>query len=270
MFSTLIELIVAAIKWRRQIVHLAIIDLRVRVQGTALGWFWLFSSPIIYVAVFTFAIHYGMRSGREIDPGYPFLLWMTVGLLPWFFLSKMFGDGASVFKSRKILITQSNVPTIILPCITAMNGMIVYLFSLAGLLIVTIITGYGPSIYWLQLPVAAALMYIFFVFFSLLTSSFSVLSKDFNKLVKMMSLPFFWLSGILFDLHSMEIPFIIWIDRFNPVAVLVNANRAAICDHYWFWSKPIDIIPFFFILAVFVLISCRNFYYLKPEIYDAL
>jgi teichoic acid transport system permease protein len=270
MFSTFIELIVATAKWRKQIVHLAIIDLRIEIQGAALGWFWLFTKPLMYVVVFTVAIHYGLRGGREISPEYPFLLWLTAGLFAWFFLSKMFGSGSNVFKREKLLITESNVPMVILPCVSAMSDFIIYLVSISAVLIVAMIAGYGPSIYWLQLPIVAALMFIFFVFFSLLVSSFSMMSKDFNKLVRTMSMPFFWLSGIIVDLSHVQSKVIIWIDRFNPVSVLVSANRAAICDHVWFWSDPWDILPFAFVLVALILISCANFRYLRPEIYDAL
>jgi teichoic acid transport system permease protein len=112
--------------------------------------------------------------------------------------------------------------------------------------------------------------FAFVVFFSLFVSCFSALSKDFSKLIKTMSLPFFWLSGVMFEIDASGSPVYEWVSAFNPIAFFMVAFRDAVCYRQWFWSDPMLLWPFLGELVLFIIVSCYNYFYLKPEVCDAI
>jgi teichoic acid transport system permease protein len=265
MISTLSELIRSVWNWRWQIFHLAVIDLIKQYRGAALGWFWLVVKPLIYILVFSL----GMRGARVVSSDAPFILWLCSGMLAWFFLSSIFGSGANVFARNASLAKHGQVPMVILPVLAAMSDFIVLVCSYAVMLLILPLFGIFPEIYWLQIPLLMVMAFAFVVFFSLFVSCFSALSKDFSKLIKTMSLPFFWMSGVMFEIQG-ESALYEWVSAFNPISFFMVAFRGAICNHQWFWSNPMILWPFLGELVLFIIVSCHNYKYLKPEVCDAI
>jgi teichoic acid transport system permease protein len=113
-------------------------------------------------------------------------------------------------------------------------------------------------------------MFVFFIFFSLMTSPLSAISKDFKNLIRAISLPIFWLSGVIFNLSTIEVPWVKWIFIFNPVSFLVTAFRAALCDHYWIWTKPEFLAGFGLVFLLTMVCALAAHRRLGWEVADAL
>ncbi|MFP3435664.1 ABC transporter permease, partial [Paraburkholderia sp. SIMBA_061] len=62
-------------------------DFRTRYAGSSLGIIWAFIQPLMTIAVYWFVFEVGFRSGSRPD-GTPFILWLTCGMIPWFFVSE--------------------------------------------------------------------------------------------------------------------------------------------------------------------------------------
>jgi teichoic acid transport system permease protein len=249
MFSTLWSVIVENFSRSAQIRRLAVFELQKTVRGAVLGWVWLFIRPIIYIGTFWFALEIGLRADRVTGDA-PFLLWLSCGLIPWFYISDMLGGGSNVYGRYSYLINRVNFPMSVIPTFYSLSHFIVFLISMVILIVVMLICGYPLTLYALQVPFIAVIMFVFFNLFSLMTSPFSAISKDFKNLIKAVSLPIFWLSGIIFNFATIDIPWLKWIFAFNPVSFFVTSFRAALCEYYWLWDKP-DLLVCF--SAVFLL-----------------
>ena len=92
---TLIKIIKQHITWRRQLIKLAKSDLIKTYSGSALGWSWSVIKPAVTIFVLWFAFDIGLRMGGNMPNGYPFLLWLVAGLIPWFYMDEMFLQGAN-------------------------------------------------------------------------------------------------------------------------------------------------------------------------------
>jgi teichoic acid transport system permease protein len=270
MFSTLRSIIVENFRWRSQAGRLAIFELQKVVRGAVLGWFWLFVKPLVYIGTFWFVLQLGLRADRFIGDGVPFLLWLACGLVPWFYMADMIGAGAHVYKRYSYLINRVNFPSSVIPTFFSLSHLIVFVISIVIVILVMLISGFPLTIYALQLPLITLAMFVFFIFFSLMVSPLSAISKDFANLIAAIGLPIFWLSGVIFNLNAIEIPWVKWIFIFNPVSSFVTAFRAALCDHYWIWER-LDLLGGFGVVFLLTAVCALVIHHrLGGEVSDAL
>ncbi len=72
-------------KDRKLIINLAKNDFKVKYAGSYFGVFWAFFQPIIQILIFWFVFQVGFQAGPV--KGYPYVLWLIAGIIPWFFFS---------------------------------------------------------------------------------------------------------------------------------------------------------------------------------------
>jgi teichoic acid transport system permease protein len=269
MWETLKTMVLDNVRWRAQIAHLALFELHKTVRGAVLGWIWLFVKPVTYVLVFWFALSIGLRAERTIGD-YPFLAWLVCGLVPWFFMSDMLGAGSNVYKRYSYLINKVTFPIAVIPTFYALSHLIIFGVSLVAVMIAFPIFGFPLTIYALQVPLITVLMFVFFVLFSFMTSPLSAISKDFANFVKTLHLPIFWLSGVIFNIDGIDIPWVQWLLAYNPVSFIVTAFRAALCEHYWIWERPEVLVPFVEVFLLMLVAALLLHHRLGREVADAL
>ena len=132
-----------------------------------------------------------------------------------------------------------------------------------------LLAGVPLSIYLIQLPLVMALMFVFWLAWSVMLSPLSAISKDFGNLLKTLSTPFFWISGILFPLDALpRIGRIIM--AFNPVSWCVESVRDCFVNDQWFWMQPKRFLPFLAVLLVVVILALHNYRRLYTEVPDVI
>ncbi|MDR3315913.1 MAG: ABC transporter permease [Coriobacteriales bacterium] len=267
MFSALREILKDNWGWRGQIWHLAVVDIQKQVRGTVLGWFWLIAKPLIFIVTLWFALEIGLRAERTVGD-YPYILWLSLGLIGWFFMSSMIGSGSNVYKAYSYLIDKMRFPLSVISSFYGLAQLIIFLFTLLLPVIVMFILKVPFTIYALQMPFLIILMYLFFVFFSIMTSPVSALSKDFHNLIKAMQTPLMWFSGIIFNVEVIEFSWFKYVMLFNPITFFVYGFRAALCDHYWVWEKPETLIAFVGVFLLTLIVALVMYKRLGKEIPD--
>ena len=260
--STLSTIIKDNWKWRRQIIGLARFRLKKEVSGAALGWFWIYAKRIVYIAVFWFALAVGIRSGKDIGGDGPYILWLTAGLIPWFFMQDMLSKGLDVFHKFPYLTKKMKFPLGAIPTVLTSTETFIHITLLPILLVLFFIARQGEgSIYLLQLPFAIIVMALFWNVVSTTAGFFSAISKDFRNSIKVATTPLFWLSGIIFNIHAVGIKAVEVILWFDPVAFFATWYRAIFYDHIWIWERPeacLGMIAVFIVTtAVMVLVYKR-------------
>ncbi len=270
-FQTLKQILTPQWENRTQILNLAKFDLKKQFRGTALGPFWLFAGKIVYIAVFWFALEIGLRGGGEFGPDAPpYILWLTAGLIPWFYISTMINSGINVFAKFKYLVNKIKFPLAAIPTIYGCSNMFIHLCFLAGLIVLYFLCGQGLSPYLIQLPFAVILMFVFFYMYSLTLSCLSTISKDFHNLMSTLSTPIFWVSGIIFNVFGLGIGWLETLLMFNPVTFVVTFYRAIFFDQIWIWEKPMALIGFGIIFLVMFLVMIVVFRRTHEEVHDVI
>lgn len=256
-------------EWKSQVFHLAKIDLVKTCRGAVLGWIWLFVRPATYVFVFWLALALGLKAGSTVGD-YPYIVWLTAGLIPWFFMQELISTGSDVYRRYTYLVNKIKFPLVAISAFYALSKLYIYLMSMGIFMLGCIIFGYHFSIYLIQLPFVFALMYGFFVAWSVMTSPLSAISKDFGNLIKTLSTPLFWLSGIIFNLGTIHHEWVHTVMCFNPVSFFVEAHRYAMCDNMWLWENPKMLLIFLVVFLATIIVARIVFRRLNTEVADVL
>lgn len=257
------------ISFKSQLFKLAKSDLIKTYRGAALGWAWAVVKPMITLFVFWFAFTVGLRAGQPVN-GYPYFLWLVAGFLPWFYMSDMITGGAACIRSYRHLVTKMRFPISVIPTYYNISHLYVHFALLALSTILFVCFGYFPDVYYLQIILYMILMFVFFVVWSLFAGLLSALSKDFQNLVKAFSSAIFWMSGIIYDVNTINNAWIRLLLKFNPVTVIANGYRYSFVYKKWFFDDPVELACYCTTLIVFVCLALWAFKKLRKEIPDVL
>ncbi|MCL2736342.1 MAG: ABC transporter permease [Propionibacteriaceae bacterium] len=269
MFKTLRIIIQDNWEWRSQILRLATTELRKEVHGTVLGWIWLLITPGIYLGVFWFGLAVGLRTGSPID-GVPYLVWLGAGIIPWFFISAMLSGGADVYRRYSYLVNRLRFPISAISSFYGLARLIVFLLTMILVFAIMALYRVPLTIYAVQFPVIVVVMYVFWTVWSMLTSPLSALSKDFGNLIRALSTPLFWLSGVLFQVNHLDSWWLRAFFAVNPITFFVKSIRASLCEDYWVWNEPNLIWPFVGVFFVMTLMALFIQNKLSLEVADVL
>ncbi len=255
---------------RSQVLRLSVADLKKTYHGAALGWAWAIIKPVVTVFVYWFAIEIGLKKGGDIN-GYPYVLWLIAGMLPWFFMSEAITGGTDCIRRYSYLVTKMKYPIMTIPTFTNLSKLFVNLLLTVIVIIIFWVNGYPPTIYLIQLPVYIFLMFMFFNAWALFAGMVSAIGKDFSNLVKSLTVAIFWLSGVLWDVNNVADNKML--TRFlmcNPVTFISYGFRNCFVNGVWFFEQSKRLMYFAIIYAVLVILSFWAYKKLRKEIPDVL
>lgn len=267
--KTLIKIIKEHIEYRQQIFKLAKADIVKTYRGSALGWSWAVIKPTVTIFVYWFAFEIGMRSGKPVN-GFPYFLWLITGLIPWFYMGDMIAQGVESIRKYSYLVTKMKFPVSTIPTFFSISKLIINLVLIAIMMVIFMVMGHSPTIYWLQIPFYILCMFLFFTFWGLFAALLGAISKDFANLVKSFVTAVLWLSGIFWNPETIGIGWLKKILMFNPVTFLTNGFRNCFINNIWFFEQPKRLLYFVIVTAIMLLLALWAYRKLKKEIPDVL
>lgn len=242
--------------FKKQLVELAKADVIKTYRGASLGWAWALIKPAITIFVYFFAFSIGIRASKPVIGGdgseYAYFLWLVGGIIPWFYVSEMFGQGTDCIKRYSYLVTKMRFPVSTIPTFVSMSKMLVNMALTAIIIFIYCIYGHYPDLYYLQLPYYMLCQFLFFTPFALFNSSISVLNQDYGNLVKSFTTAVFWFSGVMWNVSSVSNSALRWVLKLNPVTYICDGYRDCYIYHNWFWSSSRykSTIAFFCVLLI--------------------
>jgi teichoic acid transport system permease protein len=221
--------------------------------------------------VFWFAFSIGLRLGGDVE-GYPYILWLIAGYIPWFFMSDMLTGGAGSLRKYSYLVTKVKFPVSTIPSFVALAQLAVHLVLMAIVMLIFVCFGYFPDLYLLQLPIYMLLMLVSFTIWGLFSSMLGAISSDFLNLVKSLTMAVFWLSGIMWDINDVGLhhPWITGILMFNPVTFIATGYRNCFVYKVWIWEQPKAFFCFLAITLTVLALGVWSHYKLEKEVPDVL
>lgn len=250
---------------------LALLRQKKTYKGSDFGWAWAFVRPTMYVLVFYFAISIGFKSSKDVEGIIaPYFIWLTAGLIPWFYIRDMILGGAASFMRNKYLVTRIQYPVSTIPAIVSMSNIMVHVILLGGVFVLALLFGVKPSIYWLQIPFYTMVMILFATIWGLATGLLTILARDFYNFLSTLSMAVFWLSGILFDVNKIDNPIAQRIFMFNPVTYIVEGYRNAFTRNIWFFDQGEKLGCFLIVTFVMLLLAVWLYKKLKKVLPDII
>ena len=232
---------------RKRLFRLANYELKAKNNGTIFGFFWNFFNPALQIIVYWFVFSIGL----QVHPPkgeYPYLVWMIVGIIPWFYISEALTTGAMSIYGYSGVLKRVYLPLAIVPVKTVLSGFIGHLWSMLVVFVVMFIykAPVNPMVY--QLPYYMFAMVFFLIGWGLLASAITVVFKDFQKILSAVIRFLFYISPIVWSQENLP-ENLQGILRYNPFAYILEGYRNCVLyghsltetlwEGLYFWSVSV-------------------------------
>ena len=256
---------------RHLIWKLAKNDFKKRYAGSYLGAVWAMAQPVVTVGMYyvVFDVIMGGNASRT-SADVPFVLFLTAGLVPWFFFSEALNNGTNALREYNYLVKKMVFKISMLPVIKVIAATFIHAFFVLLLLIVAAIYGYYPTIYTIQLLYYSACLFIFVLALCYTTCAVVVF---FNDLVQIISIALqigMWATPILWDINNLGTSRLVAVLKLNPLVYIVNGYRSAIYEREWFFQDFFSTMYFWIVTVVLFGIGALIFKRLKVHFADVL
>lgn len=268
--STLLGQIVQS---RTLIWKLAKNDFKKRYAGSYLGAIWALVQPVITVLMYYIVFDKIFQSRSEAMAGdipIPYVLFLTAGLVPWFYFSETLTQGTSALLDYNYLVKKVVFNIDILPVIKLVAASFIHVFFVFVLLIISISYGFMPGIYTIQLIYYSFCLFVLNLALCYTTGAVVVFFKDLSQIIQIVLQLGMWATPILWNIASLGSPTWQKIIKLNPVAYVVLGYRSSLCEERWFWEDlPYTLYFWGFVIAA-MFIGRLIFKRLKPHFADVL
>lgn len=237
-----------------RIFSIAKYELMADMRDTRLGIVWNFLNPIIQLFTFWLVFGIGIRGGKTIGH-ISFLPWMVVGMTVWFFIQPCITKGVDCIYTKRNIITKMKFPVSILPATTVVKELFNHICMLSLIIIILIIRGHVPNIYWFGVFYYMLCAFVFCISLNMVTSVINMITRDMSKLVKACMRMLLYLTPILWTTEKMELisPILVKVLKLNPLYYIVEGYRGSLFFMDPFWNHP-AVTFYFWGLCIFLFI----------------
>ena len=205
------------------------------------------------------------RDGIQV----PFVLFLTAGLVPWFFFSEALTNGTNALLEYNYLVKKVVFKISILPIIKVIAASFIHVFFVCILLIVAAIYGYYPTIYTIQLVYYSFCLFVLVLAISYTTCAVVVFFKDLSQIINIALQIGMWATPILWNMDDVKASWVT-ILKLNPLVYIVNGYRSAIYEKEWFFWDFYSTMYFWIVTVVLFGIGALVFKRLKVHFADVL
>lgn len=256
---------------RKLIWKLAKNDFKQRYAGSYMGKVWAMAQPVVTVVMYWLVFEKIFGNKSELVAGnleVPYVLYLTAGLVPWFFFSEGLNNGTMALLEYNYLVKKVVFKISILPIIKVIGAVFIHLFFLGVLVLLSIAYGYYPTFYTLQLLYYSFCTFMLVLAISYTTCAVVVFFRDLQQIISIALQIGMWATPIMWNIDKAGN--FRWLFELNPVAYIVNGYRSAIFDKQWFFEQAYSTLYFWGITALLFIIGSTLFKRLKVHFADVL
>lgn len=258
---------------RELIWKLAKNDFKKRYAGSYLGFLWALVQPVVTVLMYWIVFDKVFQtrsqmvsSGVEV----PYVLFLTAGLVPWFYFSEAITNGTNALLEYSYLVKKVVFNISILPIIKLIAATFIHIFFVVVLLVVAAGYGYYPNLYTLQLVYYSFCMFVLVLAASYCTCAVVVFFKDLAQIINIGLQVGMWATPILWNIGMLHDDRIITLFKLNPLVYIVNGYRNAIYGDEWFFEHFYSSTYFWIFTVTLFCIGSLIFKRLKVHFADVL
>ena len=260
---------------RKLIWKLAKNDFKTRYAGSYMGALWALLQPVVTVALYYFVFDVIFQNRSQLLASgieAPYVMWLTAGLVPWFYFSEAIIQGTQALLEYNYLVKKVVFKISILPIIKIIGATFIHVFFVSVMLILYFVYGYTPDIYLIQIIYYSICMFIFVLALSYATCAIVIFFRDLTQIINIFLQIGMWATPILWDisfLSGKNAKFQI-LFKINPVYYVVNGYRSAMFEKTWFFQDFYSTMFFWIVTGVFFGIGALIFKRLKVHFADVL
>lgn len=254
---------------RHLIWKLAKNDFKKRYAGSYLGAVWAMIQPVVTVAMYYVVFDVIMGTGKSMVPDKPYVLFLTAGLVPWFYFNEALNNGTNALLEYNYLVKKVVFKISILPIIKIIAATFIHVFFAVILLVIAACYGYFPTIYTIQMVYYSICLFILVLGMCYTTCAVMVFFKDIGQIISILLQIGMWATPILWDIGGIS-PTAQMLVKINPLVYIVNGYRSAIFEKAWFFEDFYSTMYFWIITVVIFGLGALVFKRLKVHFADVL
>ena len=209
--------------YRRLIVDLVALDLKVRYKGSSLGFVWSLLNPLLMMLVFTVVFEVLFKNNIARFP-----VFILAALLPWNYLSTVVTRGTTSVTQNAALLNKVYFPSEVFPISIVFAAMINFILGLPVLFALMWLFGIPFKSAMALLPVIIVIQTIFCLAIALFVSALNVQYRDTMIVMEVLLSAWFFLTPIFYPIDEVtrrwtEAARVLrWV---NPMAAIVDFYR---------------------------------------------
>ncbi len=255
---------------RHLIWKLAKNDFRKRYAGSYMGAVWAMVQPVVTVVMYYIVFDVIMDSSRQMaSETVPYVLFLTAGLVPWFYFTESLQNGTNALLEYNYLVKKVVFKISVLPIIKIIAASFIHVFFVLVLLVIAACYGYYPGIYTIQIFYYSFCLFVFVLGVCYTTCSVMVFFKDIGQIINILLQIGMWATPILWDVNGMA-PEVQMLIKINPLVYIVNGYRSAVFEETWFFEDFYSTVYFWIITVVIFGFGAIVFKRLKVHFSDVL
>lgn len=257
---------------RQLIWKLSANDFKKRYAGSYLGKIWAFIQPIVTVLMYWIVFDKVFQTRAQLVASgveVPYVLYLTAGLVPWFFFSEALSNGTSALFEYTYLVKKVVFKISILPLIKVIAASFTHIFFAAVLLVIAGLYGYYPTLYTVQVIYYTLCLFVLVLGISFMTSAVVVFFKDLQQIIGIGLQLGMWATPILWDMNMLS-PNMQKIMGLNPLVYVVEGYRNSVYGRQWFFEDVSGTLYFWGITILLFLLGAFIFKRLKVHFADVL
>lgn len=249
------------------IYELAVSDFKSRYAASYLGAVWAFVQPVVTIVVYVVVFGYGFKSAPIKD--FPFVLWLTAGMVPWLYFADAWGTATNSLKEYSYLVKKVVFEIKILPLVKICASLFVHIFFLGAVFVLYTVNGEMPGIYFLQIVYYMIALTVLTLGVSYATSALNVFVPDLAQVINILLQFGIWMTPIMWspDLFGPQIEKIV---KFNPMFYIVQGYRDCFYSGVMFWERPVMTIYYWGVTILLLIAGMYSFRKLEKHFADVL
>jgi ABC-2 type transport system permease protein len=200
-------------------------DLKVKYQGSVLGFTWSLANPLLLMAI------YYLVFGVVLSNGVPgFAIFLMCGLLPWTAFAAAVSSASGTVVGNAGLVKKVRFPLEVLPLSAVGYALVHFVLQLGVLLVVAgIFHPRASPAFFLVIP-AVGLLVLFATALAYLVAALNVRYRDTAHVVEIAMLVWFWFNPVLYtsQLVKVHLQGWFWLYFLNPMATVVTTFQRAV------------------------------------------
>lgn len=253
---------------KKMLKSLVINDFMTRYNGSALGIFWGFVTPVITILVYWFVFTVGLKSGGRPD-GVPFILWMICGMIPWFYIAESILTMSTSFLDYAYLVKKVNFNIVLIPIIKLGSALLMHIFFLGISVLIFNLSGYYVNIYYVQLIYYIIAETFLVLGIGLLVSPIVVYYRDVAQMVGIFIQIGFWAIPIIWGTELLNDTFK-FIFKLNPVYYIIEGYRESLLNGCFILNHPYQMMYFWIVSILIFFVGVKVFKKFSPNFSDVL
>ena len=250
-------------------------DFKTKYAGSYLGIIWAFIQPVVTIVLYWIVFEKGLNASSGVlgkrGGEVPFVIWLSCGLIPWFFFSEALNNATGAMMEYSYLVKKVVFKISVLPIIKIISALFVHIFFVAFLLVVCSVYGYYPTGYTLQVIYYSVCMFVFVLALSYMTCAVVIFFRDLSQIIAILLQIGMWVTPIMWPVSKLENHAALqFIFKCNPMYYVIEGYRGAILYGKGFWDEPYQTLYFWVLTAIVFALGAVVFKRLKPHFADVL